>query len=108
MHDSRLGSARHRVVVCTECQRRSGREKIDRSLIQRIQRALDAESLSVGNANGFDVTGEACLAGCDYPCTVAYLGDGKTSYLFGGIDSDADIAALVAFADQYRRSDTGR
>lgn len=41
------------------------------------------------------------MAGCDHPCAVAYHAARKASYLFGDIDADKDIDALVAFARQY-------
>ena len=34
----------------------------------------------------FEVSGIACMAGCDRPCTVAYHGPVKATYFFGDID----------------------
>lgn len=41
------------------------------------------------------------MAGCDHPCTVAYHGSRKATYLFGDIDPTEDIDDLVSFAKQY-------
>ncbi|MEL7133850.1 MAG: DUF1636 domain-containing protein, partial [Pseudomonadota bacterium] len=49
----------------------------------------------------FEISGVACMAGCDHPCTVAYHGTKKATYLFGDIDPLTDIEDLIAFARQY-------
>ncbi len=41
------------------------------------------------------------MAGCTRPCTVAYHGHDKATYLFGDIEPGSDVADLVAFARQY-------
>jgi predicted metal-binding protein len=41
------------------------------------------------------------MAGCDSPCTVAYYGSRKATYLFGDIDPTEDVDDLVTFAQQY-------
>ncbi|MEM6974500.1 MAG: DUF1636 domain-containing protein [Pseudomonadota bacterium] len=53
------------------------------------------------------VDGVACMVGCDRPCTVAYRAEGKACCLFGDVDAEADIDALVAFAAQYAARDDG-
>ena len=75
--------------------------------MREFRRELDAAGLTCAVPGGFDVVGEACLAGCDHPCTVACLAADKTSYLFGGFETSGDIAAMVAFARQYSQSETG-
>lgn len=50
------------------------------------------------------------MAGCDRPCTVAFHGHGKASYLFGDLaqqDADQDISDLVAFARTYANLSDG-
>ena len=41
------------------------------------------------------------MAGCDLPCTVAYHGTQKATYLFGDMTPEDDIDDLVDFARQY-------
>jgi len=64
---------------------------------------LRAAINAAGNAipEDFEVSGVACMAGCDRPCTVAYYGSHKATYLFGGIDPAVNIDDLVTFAQQY-------
>ncbi|MEM9970165.1 MAG: DUF1636 domain-containing protein, partial [Pseudomonadota bacterium] len=49
----------------------------------------------------FEISGVVCMAACDRPCTVAYHGSRKATYLFGDVEPDADIDDLVTFARQY-------
>jgi len=49
----------------------------------------------------FEISGVACMAGCDRPCTVAYHGTRKATYLFGDIDPETDIDDLISFARSY-------
>lgn len=89
----------HRITICTTCRHkgtecRPGYELIDR-LRQAISRAGDAVPVE------FQISGVACMAGCDRPCTVAYHGTKKATYLFGDIDPATDIEDLVAFAQHY-------
>ena len=41
------------------------------------------------------------MAGCERPCTVAYHGPHKATYLFGDIAPEDGVADLIAFARQY-------
>ena len=100
------GQATHRIVVCTRCKSDGEKHRPGHSIISKLQRAFTQAGV-YATPQGFEVSGEACLAGCDNPCTVAYLGQGKTCYLFGDISSEADYAALVEFAADYQRSRTG-
>jgi predicted metal-binding protein len=55
----------------------------------------------------FAISGVACMAGCDRPCTVAYHGTQKATYLFGDMTPEDDIDDLVAFAKLYAALDDG-
>ncbi|MEL6774299.1 MAG: DUF1636 domain-containing protein [Pseudomonadota bacterium] len=101
------GASAHSIVVCTRC-RRTGRQCLPGfELISRLRSAVDLARSTGALQADFAVDGVACMAGCDRPCTVAYRADGKSCYLFGDVDEDADIDALVAFAAQYAASADG-
>ena len=93
----------HRVSVCITCRHKAGAPddqcRPGRLLIERLRAAMDLAGEAVGA--DFEVRGTACMAGCDRPCTVAYYGSHKATYLFGDIDPDEDIDDLLAFARQY-------
>ncbi|MEX3017614.1 DUF1636 family protein [Gymnodinialimonas hymeniacidonis] len=89
----------HRISVCTSCKHKGATCEPGYDLIKRLREAIDAAGDAIPEA--FEISGVACMAGCDRPCTIAYHGTRKATYLFGDIDADEDIEALVAFARQY-------
>lgn len=99
----------HRITICVSCRHKAGApDEVCRPglrLIERLRAAVDLAGESIGA--DFEISGTACMAGCDRPCTVAYFGSRKATYLFGDIDADADIDDLVAFARQYASLDDG-
>lgn len=66
---------------------------------------MEAAGDSIGA--DFEISGTVCMAGCDRPCTVAFFGSHKATYLFGDIDAEQNIEDLVAFARQYASLDDG-
>ena len=101
----------HRITVCTSCRQKGTQTRPGFELIEKLRVALNGAQGGAlnGALNGadhprqerFDVTGVACMAGCERPCTVAYHGPRKATYLFGDIDPASDVADLVRFAHQY-------
>jgi predicted metal-binding protein len=97
---------RHQLVVCTTCRKTGTDCKPGFDLLQSLNRTADL-GRAAGLLEDFGISGTACLSGCSRPCTVAFVADGKTSYLFGDIDPQADLAALVEFAKVYRAREDG-
>ncbi|MBO9477209.1 DUF1636 domain-containing protein [Shimia sp. R11_0] len=89
----------HRITVCTSCRHKGEDCRPGYELIAKLRRAISEAGDSI--PEDFEISGTACLAGCDRVCTVAYHATRKASYLFGDIQSDDDIDALVDFAKQY-------
>ena len=89
----------HRITVCTSCRHKGTECRPGYELIEKLRRAI----ADAGDAipEDFEVSGVACMAGCDRPCTVAYHGSKKATYLFGDMDPDVDVDDLVTFAKQY-------
>jgi predicted metal-binding protein len=94
---------RHQIIVCVSCRHWSRAEPAGPALINNLSSALITEGLK----QLFEVSGVACMAGCDRPCTVAWCSAGKATWLFGDIDPDADMDDLVAFARLYQRLGDG-
>ncbi|MBB3987229.1 putative metal-binding protein [Sagittula marina] len=99
MAPSTTFSTRHRITVCTSCKHKGSHCRPGYELIDKLRRAIAEADDAV--PEDFEISGVACMAGCDRPCTVAYHGTRKATYLFGDIDPATDIADLVAFARQY-------
>ncbi|RYH01594.1 DUF1636 domain-containing protein [Salipiger sp. IMCC34102] len=98
-------TSKHVLTVCTSCRHQSTDCRPGLDLIRRLRAAFDRAGPAAGP--DFEVSGTACLAGCGRPCTVAYRACGKTVWLFGDIDADEDVAALVEFGRMYADSDDG-
>lgn len=95
----------HRITVCTSCRHKGTDCRPGYELIARLRSAMDAAGDAV--SEDFEISGVACMAGCDRPCTVAYHGTRKATYLFGDIEPDEDIEDLLAFARHYAELDDG-
>lgn len=89
----------NRITVCTSCRHKGTDCRPGYELIAKLRSAIDAAGDTVDE--NFEISGVACMAGCDRPCTVAYHGTRKATYLFGDIEPDEDIEDLVDFARQY-------
>ena len=89
----------HKITVCTSCKHKGTSCKPGYELINKLRTAIDQAGEAIPEE--FEISGVACMAGCDRPCTVAYYGSRKATYLFGDIDPDTDIQDLVEFAQQY-------
>jgi predicted metal-binding protein len=96
---SNTASQSHRITICTSCKHKGEQCRPGYEPIDKLRRAI----ADVGDAvpEEFEISGVACMAGCDRPCTVAHHGTRKATYLFGDIDPATDIEDLVAFARQY-------
>lgn len=100
----RLGAKPHQILVCQSCRHKDSPCLPGLALLEKLRAAVGQAK---GLAEDFEISGTACMAGCDRPCTVAWRATGKTTWLFGDIDPDADIDALVAFATLYQRLEDG-
>ena len=87
----------HRITICTSCKHKGTQCRPGFELIDKLHKALAQDAVP----ETFEISGVACMAGCNHPCTVAYHGTKKATYLFGDIDPAVDVEDLVAFAKQY-------
>lgn len=92
-------TTQHRITVCTSCKHKGTECRPGYELIDKLRSAIAAAGDTI--TEDFAISGVACMAGCDRPCTVAYHGTQKATYLFGDMTPQDDIADLVAFARQY-------
>ncbi|MDW3182073.1 DUF1636 domain-containing protein [Roseobacter sp.] len=89
----------NRITVCTSCRHKGTTCRPGYELIARLRAAISAAGDAIPEA--FEISGVACMAGCDRPCTVAFHSTRKATYLFGDMTADDDISDLVSFARQY-------
>ncbi len=93
-------ATKHRIFICTSCRTKGVPYRPGADLIKKLQTEFQAEQTLC--ANDFEISTVDCKAGCDSPCTPGFQATGKASNLFGNIDFDADIAAVVSFAALYQ------
>ncbi|MGB0959327.1 MAG: DUF1636 family protein [Halocynthiibacter sp.] len=91
--------SQHKITICTSCKHKGDTCRPGYELIKRLRTAIAAAGDTI--SEDFEVSGVACMAGCDHPCTIAYHSTRKATYLFGDIDPEQDIDDLVRFAQHY-------
>lgn len=94
-----IQSSFHRITVCTSCRHKGSGDHPGPRLIEHLRDAISTDRELTRFR--LDVVGIACMAGCSRPCTVAFHGSQKATYLFGDISPDDDIADLIEFARHY-------
>lgn len=95
----------HRITVCTSCKHTGDTCRPGFELIEKLHAAIATSGDAI--SDDFEISGVACMAGCNRPCTVAYHGSRKATYLFGDIDPAQDVDDLVAFAKHYAHLHNG-
>jgi len=90
-------SARHQILVCKACKLPGTSHAAGPRLLRRLRSAIDAAGLSAS----YEVTGSACLAGCDHPCTIAWRAADKALWYFGAIHPDAPLDDVITFSRLY-------
>lgn len=85
----------HFLLICATCK---GAAQPVAAFHEALARKLPA---------GFAIRTVDCMAGCDFPRAVGFQAADKAQYLFGGIETEEEIAALATFARQYQQSADG-
>jgi len=91
-----------RVSVCVTCGRTDGAaETAGARLLAALVPALAEARVPV------EAAPVECLSVCKRPCTVAASGPGRWTYVWGDIDPDADLAAVVDGLSRYAAAPDG-
>ena len=67
---------------------------------------LEARLRDVG-ASGIEVRAVECLSVCKRPCTIAFAGQDKWTYVIGGLDTKNHAAEIVATAQRFAATEDG-
>ena len=95
------------IFVCVSCRRPLGGD--DKSFDQPgrgLAQAIEARLLDDGQDH-LAVTPVDCLAVCKRPCTVAFSGIDKWTYLIGDLDPESHVDEIVAAARSFAASENG-
>jgi len=96
-------SKSHQVLVCKGCKRTERHRRPGVSMIANLRAAIVKTDLK----DQLEVTGTACMGGCDHPCSVAFRAPEKASWLFFNLDPIDDVDDIVRFAKLYAELEDG-
>ncbi len=96
--------------ICLRC--RDGREDRDTDLDRRGGRRLAhavaaAFPDSTAARRGIRLRGVNCMSQCKRPCTIALLGPGRFTYLFGDLDPTLHAGDVLSVAAAYAEAEGG-
>lgn len=86
--------ADHSILICASCKGPGAANNLRTELAERVSERFTLRAVD-------------CMAGCDHPISVGLQGPDKVQYLFGRIETEADVKAIADFAEQYLASETG-
>lgn len=99
------------IIVCTTCRPPGASRELPAAglaLFEAVQDALLECELDTGEHKGLQLRGLACMSGCSRACTVTLQAQGKYTYYFGDLASDAETAAqVIACAQLHKHSADG-
>ena len=98
------------LLVCTSCggnaeSDRQGKVRDGATLFDQLQTLRQDSHVR----NESEIRPVKCMGVCDRPCTIALVGSGKFTYLFGGLQaSDSQTASdILVCASQYAHHPDG-
>ncbi len=99
------------IIVCTTCRPPGASRELPAeglALFEAVQEALLVCELDTGEHKGLQLRGLPCMSGCSRACTVTLQAQGKFTYYFGDLASDAETAAqVIACAQLHKHSADG-
>jgi len=102
-----MSSARTTIFVCVSCRLPiDGNESDFEKPGSELAAAIEAHLQGAG-ASGIDVRPVECLAVCKRPCTIAFAGQDKWTYLVGGVDAKSQAGEIADVAQRFATSEDG-
>lgn len=93
------------VYVCRTC--RHERDGVEPRPGARLHARLEDEIAAQGLASRVHVAGVDCLAVCKRPVTIGVTGPDRWTYLYGDLDADGGLEAIVAGLRLFARAENG-
>ncbi|MBD2186898.1 DUF1636 domain-containing protein [Pseudanabaena mucicola] len=97
----------HRLLVCTTCASTwQNGKKVGVSRGEILLQELSQLHQDWDLRSQFEIRAVSCMSACSHACVVTFASEGKYSYLFGDLPSDADhlpntAAAILECAATY-------
>jgi predicted metal-binding protein len=97
----------HSLLVCTTCASTwQNGKKVGISGGETLLKELSQLHQSWELRSHFEIRAVSCMSACSHACVVTFVAEGKYSYLFGDLPSDAEnipstAAAILSCAEIY-------
>jgi predicted metal-binding protein len=102
-----MSGARITIFVCVTCRVPiDGDENDFETPGGELAAAIEARLRDVG-ASGIEVRPVECLSVCKRPCTIAFAGQDKWTYVIGGLDTKSHAEEIAAMAQRFAASKDG-
>jgi predicted metal-binding protein len=102
-----MSGARITIFVCVTCRVPiDGDENDFETPGGELAAVLEARLRDVG-ASGIEVRSVECLSVCKRPCTIAFAGQDKWTYVIGGLDTKSHAEEIAAMAQRFAASKDG-
>jgi predicted metal-binding protein len=96
-----------RLYVCVTC-RKAGEPEGETRPGALLHRALiDAVSSRLPTGPAIRVEPVECLSGCKRGCTIAITGPGRWTYVYGDLDPDTSVEAILEGVRRYGATENG-
>ncbi|MEH2117884.1 DUF1636 domain-containing protein [Nostoc sp.] len=98
----------HTLFVCTTCASvwQNGKQvgiSGGEQLLQRLQELSQGWELQ----EKFSIQPVECMSACNRSCVIAFVAEGKSTYLFGDLPIDGCASAVLKCASQYYTKSDG-
>ncbi len=100
-----MSKAQVTLFVCVSCKLPIDGDEVKKPGWE-LASAIEA-LLRGANAAGIGVRPVECLAVCKHPCTIAFTGQDKWTYLVGGVDAYTHAEEIAATAQRFAASEDG-
>jgi predicted metal-binding protein len=102
-----MSGARITIFVCVTCRLPiDGNENDFEMPGGELAAAIEARLRDAG-ASSIDVRPVECLSVCKRPCTIAFAGQDKWTYIVGGLDAKSHAAEIAATAQRFAATEDG-
>jgi len=102
-----MSSERTTIFVCVSCKLPIDGNDNDFEKPGGELAAAVEDHLRGAGASGIEVRPVECLSVCKRPCTIAFTGQNKWTYLVGGVDAKTHAEEIAATAQRFAASEDG-
>ncbi len=95
----------NRILVCSTCASDNENAAAAPSLVHRTM--IVEAVCKAGLEQDFEVGSVACMGACEAPVAIAIQGHDRGTYLFAGVDPEADLPDIISTCRTYLEAPRG-